>query len=40
MSLGSKIQPEDSAGLDLLMKPVDVLSGGVESMKGKESIQN
>ena len=40
MSLGVKVRSEDPAGSGLLKKPVDVSSGGVESMKGKEPIPN
>ena len=40
MNLGVKVRSDDPAGLDSLTKPVDVLLGGVESMKGKASIQN
>jgi len=40
MSLGEKVRSEDPAGSVLLEKPVDVSSGGVESMKGKKINSN
>ena len=39
MSLGQKILSDDPAGLGPLTKPVDVSSGGLESMKGKALTQ-